>query len=93
MSKPSPMIQARYYTPTEHLPQEDTFVLTYSAPYGAYQIARWTSSRGWIDIGGSQLRCVTEWLDLPLPLPYDIRNSYDDELATKYGLEKKGIFG
>jgi hypothetical protein len=84
----------QWFSVHDSLPPEDMFVLVYTAVYGSYAIAKFTPVRGWLNVASEDLRSVTHWCDLDLPMPYELRNSYDEELGKKYSIQKRcGIFG
>jgi hypothetical protein len=79
----------QWFLTSENVPEEGRLVLTYSEPFGSYDIGKWSSSRGWLDGFGHKYKIITHWCDVELPLPFEATFSYSEELAAKYGVEEK----
>lgn len=72
---------------SEDLPPEGKIVLTYSEVYGSYFLAKWTAPRGWLDQDDDDLKIVTHWCAIELPLTFPITSKPDEEAAKKYGMK------
>jgi hypothetical protein len=74
----------QWFSVTDDLPPQDTLCLAYSEPWGAYALAKWNPAVGWTSAEDRRVNVVTHWCDLAIPLPYEIRNKLDPELAKKH---------
>jgi hypothetical protein len=77
----------RYYEVEENLPDDAEYRLVYSEAFGSYHIAKFNPARGWLTTENYSIRVVSHWCDEPLPMPFTLTNSFDDEVAASYGFQ------
>ena len=75
-----------YYQVQEHIPEEGRYIIGYSEITGSYHLCRHSMLLGWRDVKGIELKCITHWLDMHIPMPFAITNQIDEKAANKYGI-------
>lgn len=73
----------------DKLPEVSKMRLCYSEVYGVYVLANFHPARGWHDVDGDSIKSVTDWNDMELDLPFQVRHKFDEEIAQNYGFQKK----
>lgn len=83
----------KWHHVSEDLPPENKIVLAYSEIDGIYTLAQWSSARGWLDQDSDDLKIITHWNEICLPLNFEITEKNEEELAKKYGFKMvKSLF-
>ena len=75
----------------ENLPNDGSYRIVYSEIFGQYYIAKHCPMGGWTSIDGGFLRNVTHYSEESLHLPFEVRGTFDEEIAKKYGVEAPSL--
>ncbi len=89
MSKPTETTTMTWIDVAEHTPELNRLVLAYSTVFNTYRVCKFYPQRGWVDTEGDQLRCVTTWLDAPIPFSFSGSGEYDDDIAKTLGMKTR----